>query len=189
MFIPFSDGAFTLAPDDAPPIDTADAKPAETASIAAANRIIHTLLIVSSFDFTPYCQDSTIESVDRFSFREFLLLSVHPENQLHAAFLCMTDSEQYRAGAACCQVLFVKANFYCYTSLVVFLQILQLQKAAARRNRHESPRNSKCSLAVTLSKSMAPWSLLLRFAVVMKRGMPRGADGAYSAQDRRGGRR
>jgi hypothetical protein len=76
--MPFSDGAFTLAPDEALPIDTADAKPAETASIAATNRIINTLLIVSSFDFTPYCQDPTIESVDCFFFQGVLDTKLAP---------------------------------------------------------------------------------------------------------------
>jgi hypothetical protein len=114
--MPFSDGAFTLPPDDALPIDTADAKLAETASIAA------TLLIVSSFDFTPYCQDPTIESLDCFFFQGVIDTKLAPpENQLHVVSLCMTDIEQYRAGATCCQVLFVKASFYCHISLVVFL--------------------------------------------------------------------
>jgi hypothetical protein len=72
LLILFSDGAFTLPHDDALSIDTADAKPAETASIAATNRIINTLLIVSSFDFTPYCQDPTTESLDCFFFQGVL---------------------------------------------------------------------------------------------------------------------
>ncbi|HAR37902.1 MAG TPA: hypothetical protein DCS09_04625 [Porphyromonadaceae bacterium] len=79
----FSDAAFTRSTDDALSIDTADAKPAETASIAATNRIIHALLIVSSFNFTPYCKDSTIESLDCLFFQDVLMLRLSPtENQL-----------------------------------------------------------------------------------------------------------